>query len=1504
VATSMRRVLPWLCLAALIIAGGVLRFQHINWDEFQHVHPDERFIVWVADTISWPGSLRSALDPATSTLDPFRWPPNGGDLAGQPRGYAYGHFPLYLLVGVAHLAQSSAESIGSSTIALPAILQPIYSVGRHLAEYDSLPLVGRAISAMCDLGTLLLVFALGRRAFGRLAGLIAAGFYAFAVLPIQLSHFYAVDLVLTFCVAATVYLAARCADRGGWGAWILAGIAAGLAVGSKFSAVMLAAPLFVAALWRLPSGPVKRKAATVLGRMAVVGGVCLLAFALTNPFALIEARAYLSNILSQQAMVSGAWDVPYTRQYAGTWPYVYFVQQLSQWGLGWPLGLIGWGGLLWLCARALRRRATSTQLIILAWMMPYLVLTGAFYAKFLRYMAPLVPFLMICGAGASVAAYRWASGRWRRPGRIGVGLAGGVVVLITIGWVLAFTGIYRQEHPWIRASRWIYQNIPAGSRVLTEHWDDSLPLRLDGVLDRPPAREYERVELPLYDADTAAKLDALVSELAGSDYVVVASNRLYAPIGRLPGRYPMTSQYYRMLFAGELGYEKVAEFATYPSLGPVSIRDDNADESFTVYDHPHVMIFANVDRLKPSLLRARLERYLPLGSNGHEAASRAGRQAARPPGHARFLPVSLPPQDEHLPGDGLSTGLTPQAGSETVIADFRWDRFASEWPPAAVLAWALVLSVFGLIAWPLLFPVMEGLRDRGFGLAGAVGWLLVGWTHWMGASFGLWENRTWIIGLIVIAWGLAALLAWLKQRAVIAAFWAAHRRLLLAEAAVFGIGFLAFVGIRLLNPDLWQPWNGGEKFMEVAFINATLRSPSFPPYDPYFAGGTINYYYYGLYLMTLPMKLTGIASEVSFNLAVPGMFALAAMVLVSAGSTLASRGEGQEGGAGSGVLGAALGLGMALLLSNLAAFRTAVRSLKGVGEGLSAIGRFLSAVSYDFWAPSRVIPFTINEFPLWTFVFADLHPHLIAMPFGLVVVALSFNWVKAAASRQAVADSSAPQEVAEASRLVATARSSPSWVRPAVRILLLAIVLGSIGPINTWDLPTYFALLLAALLLAGWRQGRLRAVLTGGLAAVLTGGLAIAAYWPFYVHYRSPIARGSGPLLERVLGLTRQGSPLDDWLLVWGIFLFLAYGLALMEYLRPSAASHREGSVPDGEAVDRRRVIVLLLVLAVAALLAALQRPAAAVAAIPLVLLILIVLRRWLSPEEAFLGVLVAVGLGILVGLEVVYVRDFLDGGDWYRMNSVFKFSMPAWLFLGLGLGMLWGRWWEARRARRQVKPFAQGGLGPRVWHAAAILLLVAGSSYLLLGIQARVRDRFPGPRPAIGTLDGTAYMTVGEYTWPDSDHVIQLAYDYQAIHWMLDNLQGSPVVAEAPAGGYEVAGQFQGYDYYRAGGLRVASLTGFPTFVGQHQNEQRPAEEVTRRAELGQEFFRTGDIDRAKAIARQLDVRYIYVGTLERILFSQSSLAKFDGMVKSGDLEIAYQNPEVTLYRVAAEGS
>ena len=1468
-------------------------------------------------------------------------------------------------------------------------------------------------------------------------GLLAAAIYAFAVLPIQLSHFVAVDAILTFCVTASVALAARWTRRGGWVTWLFAGVMAGLAVGSKFSAVLLALPLAVAALYRLPTASLGRKALIVAGRLAAVGAVALAVFVLTNPFAVIEFPAYVRQIMAQNAMVSGLMDAPYTRQYIGTVPYLYFVQQLSQWGLGWPLGVVAWGGLIWAVIAAPRRGVSPTLVVMLAWALPYFAFTGAFHTKFPRYMAPLLPFLAVFGVGAAMAFYRWLAARWGRRGQLAWGALAVGVAVFTLGWALAFTGVYRQEHPWIAASRWIYANIPEGKKLLTEHWDDSLPLTLDELPGKPPIRSYPRTELPMWDPDTSAKLEMLVDELSTADYIVLATNRASVPIARLRDRYPMSSQYYRMLFAGDLGYRPVAEFTAYPRLGGLVIRDDNADESFSVYDHPHVLVLENAGRLQPELLRARLGRYLKTDVQG--SAPHPG----RPPGLARYSvasgstpwaeaarlkqvearsnglagaragfnrlastlagrfsgrrPAALPPLQDPAPGASLT--LSQPVDTLPVVADFRWNRAASESPLLAIVLWWLVLSLFGWLAWPLLFPLLGGLRDRGYGLAWAAGWLLIGWVHWLGVSLGWWQNRVGPIAAIVVLLAAAGLIAGLAQRCRLAAFWAERRRTLLVEEGLFALAYLAFVGVRLLNPDLWQPWNGGEKFMEFAFLNASLRSPTFPPYDPYFAGGILNYYYYGFYLVGLVIKLTGIAAEVAFNLAVPSLFALTALGLFSVGSSLATvqRRGGAEARRGvedsvrepedevddsmtrrpdrSAALAGGLAVLLALLMGNL-------RGLGWLAGAWSSLVTGRSLPDFDYWAASRVIPNTINEFPLWTFVFADLHPHMIAMPFGLLVVGLALNWVAVTGQESGVRG-----QGTEGGGRVGH-RAGRGVLVYLSTCLLIALALGALGAINTWDLPTYALLVAGACVVAGWRARRWLGVAGGLLLAAVVSALAVAAYWPFYAHYETQVGQGTGSLVSRFLGWVRAGSPLDDWLVIWGFFLFLAVcyvvvvwrrgsrgagerrskgpreqggevviimsdehspsgavilssskgdceaatpgenltaddaeSADVLDFSAPSAFSAVNGGADVGEDAeageqrlaalpaeedtpgpsivthtttlpyDRRRLIALLVLLGGLALLAGVGRPTAAIAALPLCLALPLAFRRKASAGEATVALLLALGLSIIAGIELIYLRDFLAGGDWYRMNTLFKFSVPAWLFLALAGGVMLPVVWAA------------AGRAP-AWIGAPIrvvlgVMLAGGLVFLVAGVPARVEDRFPGARPPLGTLDGTAYMTVGRYTWPGVEHVIQLAPEREAIRWLLDNVTGAPVIAEAPAGGYEVDGLPVGYDYYRAGGLRVASLTGFPTFVGQHQNEQRPGEQVDRRFNQGKEFFTTTNLARARDLMETLRVGYIYVGQLERLLFSADALRKFDVMTELGDLEIVYRNPAVTIYRV-----
>ncbi len=627
-----RRPLSPVLLLVLLI-GGLLRFTHLDWDGMHHTHPDERYINWVETTIEWSGGPATWMRAERSSLNPFYWPETRGTMGiqlplGEPRRFAYGHFPLYLTVLL-------AKGLAAAGTMLPK-LSSFHGIGDLLnvngrIEYDHLTLVGRALAAAADTITILFVYLLGSRMGGVTAGLLAAIFAALAAQHIQQAHFGTFDAVLTTCVTASVWSLARYVAKANRRNILIAGILIGLAVGSKFSAVMLLLPAATAVVWSC-MGRWRGRATVrqVVGHGLALVCVAFLVFGLTNPFALLEWRAFFEDIARQGAMVRGLVDWPFVAQYRGTVPYVYQIAQQGRWLLGWPLTLASYGGSMWcLCVwlRHLRGRdhgvQTGQYAVLFAWALPYFVVTGAFVVKFPRYMLPVLPMLFVF-AGVSMGAVLQ---RWHRAGKVLATL----VVVPTAAHALAFVQLYAMPHPWEIASDTVYANVPENARILIEKWDHPLPLdrTSDGGLGNRKRYDLEVFD-PVARPDDERKLNDVLAAVSASDYIVIASNRNYGPVGMLTATYPLTSLYYRALFNGDLGYELVAAVTRFPKLGGTAMRSDPflqadmpwprglepikpgdfrpgfADESFTVYDHPLVMVYRNTGGLSAAELRRQL----------------------------------------------------------------------------------------------------------------------------------------------------------------------------------------------------------------------------------------------------------------------------------------------------------------------------------------------------------------------------------------------------------------------------------------------------------------------------------------------------------------------------------------------------------------------------------------------------------------------------------------------------------------------------------------------------------------------------------------------------------------------------------------------------------------------------------------------------------------------------------------------------------------------------------
>ncbi|MFB0545345.1 MAG: DUF2298 domain-containing protein, partial [Anaerolineae bacterium] len=987
----------------------------------------------------------------------------------------------------------------------------------------------------------------------------------------------------------------------------------------------------------------------------------------TSPFAILDFKAYLRQIQEQGAMVRGVADFPYTRQYRNTLPFIYQLVQQLRWGMGWPLGLVAFAGFAFVSLRALLR-GRPEEWTILTWIVPYFLITGSFMVKFMRYMLPLLPFFCLMGAELLFRLKRGLQARYSMPGsgiRRLVSRIWYLVILLVLGcsafYSLAFVTVYSRTHTWIEASRWIYDQVPDGSVIAVEHWDDQLPKSLPEPGYNSGAHRYQYLTLPLFEDDNRAKYDLIINILRQADYIILASNRLYRSIPRLPQRYPLTTRYYELLFAGELGFKLERAFTSYPHLLGLTFVDDEADESFTVYDHPKPIVFKKERDLSDWELWRLLGGALP-GSQEREAG-----------------------EDEE--GEGKKSLLLDRPVDELpVVDDFRWNAPASGSSALAVFIWWLALEILGLLAWPLAFTVFKHLSDRGYILAKSLGLLFVAYLVWLSASLHFLRNTlpTALLALYLLSF-LSFCLLWRNQERIWA-FWKEKWLLVIINEALFTLAFLLFVGIRLLNPDLWQPWLGGEKMMEFAFLNAILKSPYFPPYDPYFAGGYINYYYYGQFIVTLVIKLTGIEPSVAFNLAIPMLFALTVANAFCVGYNLMmgknlDRGDTLQaprpsGGMIKGLMGGLLTSISVAVLGNLDSMMQIVRNLGIIGgldfqsdiPGLGGLVRAVPGVikvlqghplpPFDYWAPTRVIPFTINEFPFFSFLFADLHPHMIAIPFAILFAALALNLMLKGNNGSTT--------------LKASLRTGK--LEDILGLAVIPLCLGALAVINTWDFPTYLGLILCAFALREYlRLGRVRWIALLVFAA-LAFFSSLLLYWPFFAYYQA-IAVG--------LGTVKGRTDVGPFLAIWGFFLFVTITFLLVELTTRRArlgvlrllrlVLRRWEELPRfaelyGALVRRPRpsyflalyALGILLVIVVGLVLLGYWVLALLISSLALTALLL--MRREASPGELFTCLLIFAGLLVLIGCELFYMKDFLGGSEYRRMNTLFKFYIQVWV--------------------------------------------------------------------------------------------------------------------------------------------------------------------------------------------------------------------------------------------------
>jgi len=812
------------------------------------------------------------------------------------------------------------------------------------------------------------------------------------------------------------------------------------------------------------------------------------------------------------------------------------------------------------------------------------------------------------------------------------------------------------------------------------------------------------------------------------------------------------------------------------------------------------------------------------------------------------------------------------------------------------LIWYLVVQLISLAALPLALALFGALPDRGYAFAKSLGILLVGAVLWLGTSYGLLRNEAggaWLalvlVGIVSVSAGREQIARlWKERRLPFAGGW----RYLLGVEMLFVVTFALWTLVRAYDPGI----NHTEQPMDLMFMNGIWTSPTYPPRDPWLAGYAISYYYFGYWLLTALSHLTGQIPEIAYNLGQACWFGLLLLGAFGVGYNLLATAE--NGGRKSGRIAAVGGLLSAVAVGITGNLQGILEWLYAQGIIIDGLARFFAVRNFPaearitslwfidngwwWWRSSRVLADStllgdhievIDEFPIFSYILGDNHPHVLAMPFVLLVVALALNLLLkrrgGGTTRERTPHSplSAPQSLLSLIPL-----HLPG-------ILLLVIAAGGLIFLNTWDFPPYWLLLTLCVLWVGRRlYGPGRALwMAAGLAGTLLVG-ALVVYLPYFLTAQSQ----AGGVLPNFFNPTH----LPQFLLMFGHFL-LGVGTLLLLAWRERAPSLPILSVSAGIVLGLP-ILFLVGTLALAngteAGRALLERmplapemtsyPAAIAArwlARPWTFLVLgtlvalITALLWqrfageetdADPAKTFALLLAGIGLLLVYAPEFVYLRD--DFGS--RMNTVFKFYYQGWLLLGLaGVFGIVRSFQSERSARTWAAPIL-GGL--------ALLLIFAALIYPVAGVYSKA-NQFRGDP----TLNGLAY--VGET-------------ERAVIDWLRANTAPGAIVLEGKGGSY------------RAETARLSTATGRATLLGWDGHEKQWRGDAygamaQGRPEALEGVYRNSSVEALQSVLDQWRIAYVIVGPTERNLYGILPGAEDRlGQV----MELAFQSGDFRVYR------
>ncbi|MDW5549371.1 DUF2298 domain-containing protein [Methanosarcina sp.] len=605
-----------------------------------------------------------------------------------------------------------------------------------------------------------------------------------------------------------------------------------------------------------------------------------------------------------------------------------------------------------------------------------------------------------------------------------------------------------------------------------------------------------------------------------------------------------------------------------------------------------------------------------------------------------------------------------------------------------VIFWFIFIEMIGLISMPLARIAGDRLADRGYSAARTLGIVLVTYLAWLFSYVWGFNRRTILISVLLLC--LISGIIYRKQRIL------PEKKVLFSNELVFAAGFFLFLLIRMHLPEIYRH----EKFMDFAFLNAVTRTSSFPPADPWFAGGSLEFYYYFGYLSVgVPGKLLSVEPSMLFNLAIALTFALSFNLLFGFGYNLTN------GKIRYGLLTAV----SVILLGNL----------QGLKEFISMYFTRETVPMGYYWSSSRVIPYTINEFPYFSFIHGDLHSHMLAIPFQLLVLAFLLN--------------------------IYLGKDSDRAFESMLSFLMFSISIGYLFPSNSWDFPIYFGLTFAVIFAFYYghyiHKKSLSKSITlffGTIFSVST--FSLIPYLPFYLSFKPQAAGGFDFVLPELR------TTIGEFLILFSLFLFLTFSFL---------ANRLE---------FRRKTQYFILLTGISAFFAREWAISLLVILLPLFTLSLYSFIKDLPERSSagFVSLLISMAAFIALICEIIFLDDPISG-TFARMNTVFKFYMHLWIFLAIAASYSFYDLYFRYRTPLENSLPTSSVYGKKILTFSLMLLVLSCSVFPVVSTLTRIEDM--NAKPA---LDGMEYMKKLDRG------------DYDAIKWVQENVKGVPVILEA----------------------------------------------------------------------------------------------------------------------------